>query len=283
MSLSTVGCRVGGARASRAYYPLSRELFACTTPAPGRSVTSSRTSRAMSRSTCAVPPCRPPRTSGTSGRGSTSTHAPLVHLPRLRGHVRTERDRHRRQDHREGRRAEPPLVVDRLRQRARVHRRVRRARLPSAHLRAARHGPHPRDDRDDARADRPGPRLRGRRERLLRRPLVRRLSPALQPGVGQPAPARERGRDRQARPARLRDVEGRQARRAELGDAVGRAAVPAGTWSARPWRTSTSAPPSTCTAAASTWSSRTTRTRSPSPRRTATSSRATGRTTPGSP
>ena len=99
-----------------------------------------------------------------------------------------------------------------------------------------------------------------------------RLSRALQPGAGQPPPARGRGRDRQARPARLRDVEGRQARRAELGDALGPAAAPAGTWSAPPWRTSTSAPPSTSTAAASTWSSRTTRTRSPSPRPTATSS-----------
>ena len=118
-------------------------------------------------------------------------------------------------------RAGPPLVVDRVRERARVQRRLRRPRLPAAHLRAARHRPHHRDDRDDARPHRARSRLRGGRQRLLRRALLPRLPGAVQPGPGRSAPAVRRGRDRQARPARLRHVEGRQARRAELGDPVG--------------------------------------------------------------
>ena len=179
-------------------------------------------------------------------------HAPLVRLPRLRRDVHPQRHGHRRQDHREVGRAGPPVVVDRLRERARVQRRLHRARLPAADLRAARHRPHHRDGRDDARPDRARSRVRGRRQRLLRRALLPRLPGALQPGPRRPPPAPGRGRDRQARPARLRHVEGRQARRAELGDPLGPRAVPAGTWSARRWRTSTWAPPSTSTAAAST-------------------------------
>ena len=48
--------------------------------------------------------------------------------------------------------------------------------------------------------------------------------------------------ERQARPARLRPVEGRQARASRPGPPPGAPAVPAGTWSARPWPPSTSAP-----------------------------------------
>ena len=55
---------------------------------------------------------------------------------------------------------------------------------------------------------------------------------------------------RQARPARLRAVEGRQARRADRGRRRGVLAGPAGTWSARRCRPSTSARRSTSTAAA---------------------------------
>ncbi len=88
-------------------------------------------------------------------------------------------------------------------------------------VRAPRHRPRPRDDRDDARPDRARSRLRRRRQRLLRRAVLPGLSAAVQPGVGQPPPAVRRGRDRQAGPARLRDVEGRQAGRAQLGDPVG--------------------------------------------------------------
>ncbi|CAM5643416.1 hypothetical protein SGRIM128S_01053 [Streptomyces griseomycini] len=112
-------------------------------------------------------------------------------------------------------------MVHRLRERARLHGRLPRPRLPAPHLRAARHRPHHRDGRDDARPHRARPRLRGRRQRLLRRHLVPGVPGAVQPGAGEPPPALRRGRDRQARPARLRHVEGGQARRAELGDAVG--------------------------------------------------------------
>ena len=72
---------------------------------------------------------------------------------------------------------------------------------------------------------------------------------------------------RQARPARLRAVEGpqgRPSRRPRPGRRRGAAAGRAGTWSARRWPASTSATSSTSTAAGSTCASRTTRTSSPS-------------------
>ena len=56
----------------------------------------------------------------------------------------------------------------------------------------------------------------------------------------------------QGGPARLRAVEGLEAGRAVLGHARGAPAAPAGTWSARRWRTATWARTSTSTAAAST-------------------------------
>ncbi len=88
----------------------------------------------------------------------------------------------------------------------------------------------------------------------------------------------------QARPARLRAVEaaqGRTSRPPPRGRHRGAADARAGTWSARRWRRSTSARPSTSTAAGWTWSSRTTRTRSRSRSAPATASPVTGCTTPG--
>ncbi|CAK7287633.1 Cysteinyl-tRNA synthetase [Streptomyces misionensis JCM 4497] len=148
-------------------------------------------------------------------------HAPLVRVPRLRGDVRQERHRHRRQDHRQGPRAGPPVVVHRLRERARLQRRLHGPGLPAPDLRAARHRSRDRDGRDDAHPHRARPRLRGRRQRLLRRPLLALLPGAVQAGPGRDAPARRGGHHRQARPPRLRHVEGHQARRARLGDPVG--------------------------------------------------------------
>ena len=86
-----------------------------------------------------------------------------------------------------------------------------------------------------------------------------------------------RRRRAQARPARLRAVEGGQARRAALAEPLGRRPARAGTSSARRCPRWSSGCPSTSTAAAATSSSRTTRTRSRSPRpRRASRSRTTG-------
>ena len=89
--------------------------------------------------------------------------------------------------------------------------------------------------RDDPDADRQGLRLRaGQRRRVLPGRQVRRLRQAVAQEDRGPEDRRaHRGRRGQARPARLRAVEGRQARRAELAVAVGRRVVPAGTSSAR--------------------------------------------------
>ena len=147
---------------------------------------------------------------------------------------------------------------------------LRRAARAAADLRAGRDRPRARDARADRAADRARPRLR-RRGRVGRR-LLRR---AVLAGVRRADPAEgrrhggRRGRRpaRQARPARLRPLEGPQGLRA--GDrlvalARGGAAARAGTSSARRWPASTSARPSTSTAAASTCASPTTRTSRPS-------------------
>ena len=167
-----------------------------------------------------------------------------------------------------------------LPQRARDHRRRAGAGLPAAELRAARHRARPRDDRADAAADRRRARLRGRRRRLLRRALVPGLRLAVGPADRRDAGRRRLGRRRpQARPARLRAVEGGQAGRAVVADAVG--TRPAGL-APRVLGDGHEVPrrrPSTSTAAGSTSSSRTTRTSSRSRPRPATASRATGCTT----
>ena len=86
-------------------------------------------------------------------------------------------------------------------------------------------------------------------------------------GIDDMEPADRRRPARQARPPRLRPVEGlqvRPSRRPRPGPRRGAGDDPAGTSSARRWRASTSARPSTSTAAASTCASRTTRTSRPS-------------------
>ena len=129
-------------------------------------------------------------------------------------------------------------------------------------------------------------RARWQRRRLLRREVVALVRLAVGPAPRRHAGRRGRRPARQARPPRLRTLEGAQARRAgdgvagrRRGDVAGRA----GTSSARRWRASTSAMPSTSTAAASICASRTTRTSSRSRRRPASSSPSSGCTTPGSP
>ena len=156
-------------------------------------------------------------------------------------------------------------------------------------LRARGHGARPGDARADRAAGRPRPRVRRRgrlRRRLLRRAVlavVRRADPAegrRHGGRGGRRPAR------QARPPRLRAVEGPQGVRAGdgvLGRSRGDAAARAGTSSAPRWRRSTSARPSTSTAAGSTCASPTTRTSRRSRGRPGTRSRRTGCTTRGSP
>ena len=186
-------------------------------------------------------------------------------------------------------RAGRPLVGGGLRERARAARRLRGARLPPARLRAARDRPHPRDGRDDRHPHRARPRLRGRRRlgrRLLRRPVVAGLRRAVEPAHRRHAGRRGRRPPRQARPARLRALEGPQAAASPTprpGRRRGVAAARAGTSSARRWPRSTSATSSTSTAAASTCASRTTRTSRPSRAPPASSSPGCGCTTRCSP
>ena len=164
------------------------------------------------------------------------------------------------------------------------------AQRRAADLRAGRHRPRAGDARADRPADREGPRLRRRRRlgrRLLRRALVAGVRRADPPEDRRHGGGRGRRPARQARPARLRALEG-----LEEGDRAGdrRVAEPVGTGSPglahRVLRDGRQVPrprPSTSTAAASTCASRTTRTSRPSPARPATRSRRTGCTTPGSP
>ena len=100
---------------------------------------------------------------------------------------------------------------------------------------------HRRDRRAHRGAHRPRRRLRGddaerRARRLLRRPRLPRLRQALQAQRRRAARRRpRRGLRRQARPPRLRAVEGLRSARPGAGTAPGARAGPAGTSSARPW------------------------------------------------
>ena len=156
-----------------------------------------------------------------------------------------------------------------------------------ADLRAARDRARARDDRADAAADRQRARLRRRRRRLLRRGQLRRLRCAVAAALRSDAPGRRhRGRGAQARPARLRAVEGAQGRRAVdrvVGDSVGTGAAGLASRVLGDGDQVPRARRSTSTVAGSTWCSRTTRTKSPSRMPPATGSRGTGCTTPGSP
>ena len=189
------------------------------TPRPDRCGTSSRAKPARS----AIYLCGLTVQSGAAHRSPALRRqlrraAPLAAALRLRGHVHPQHHRHRRQGAGQGARAGPAVLGDRLRQRAAPRRRLPRAQRAAADLRAARHRAHPRDARADQAADRRGPRVRGRRRQ--RRRLLRRARPtrttARCPGSGPTTmqPRRRRPGAGQARPARLRAVEGRQARRA---------------------------------------------------------------------
>ena len=144
-----------------------------------------------------------------------------------------------------------------------LHRRHRGARARPARPRAA----GQRDDRADRRADRAADRgracLRGRRRRLLLGPVLPQLRRTIAPPRRPDGPGRGgRGRRPQARPARLRALEGPQGGRGHgLGRRPGGRAGRAGTSSARRWPSSCSASTSRSTAAAATCSSPTTRTR----------------------
>ena len=95
-----------------------------------------------------------------------------------------------------------------------------------------------RDGRADGAADRARPRVRGGRRRVLRRAVVapvRRSSAGS--GIDEMLPAADSVSTRQARPARLRALEGAPSRASRRGRRRGDAAGRAGTWSARRWRT----------------------------------------------
>ena len=142
------------------------------------------------------------------------------------GDVHPQRHRHRRQDHRPKTppRAGPVRDGRSPTKRACFNDGYDVLGLPAADRTSRGASPGTSRDRrrDDARTGRERSRLRGGGQRLLRR--------------GEPAPATSRSptrswrtsssqaatADRQARPARLRDVEGGQARRADAGDPVGR-------------------------------------------------------------
>ena len=207
----------------------------------------------------------------------------------LRGHGDRQRDRHRRQDLDQVRRGRRPLVRARLPVRARAARRVRRARLPAADVRAPGHRARAGDARADRGADRARARVRGRR-----------TAPATSTSTC--GPGRRTGRcpgsgsrtwSRPATPIRAASatratspcgrVTSRPSRSPRPGRPRGVAADRAGTWSARRWPGSTSATSSTSTAAVWTCGSRTTRTSWRSRRRPVSASPGSGCTTPGSP
>ena len=230
--------------------------------------------------------CSRARTSATCAARSPRHPAPLARAPRVRRDVRAQRHRHRRQGARQRDRRREPWWALAYRDRARVHaRRTPRSAScrPTYEPRAT--ASDPADAGAHRAAHRARARVRGRRRlgrRLLRRrdlAVVRRAHPPVarrHGGRGRRRPAR------QARPARLRPLEGRASRRARvgvLGVAVGRRAPGLahrvlGDVAPLPRRRS-----STSTAADSTCASRTTRTSSPSRRRRATRSPATGCTT----
>ena len=129
-------------------------------------------------------------------------------------------------------------------------------RLPAAHARAARErAPCPRSSRSSRSSSQNESAYvldMGERQarRVLRGPQLSRLRQALAAQDRRPASRRaRRARRTQARPARLRAVEGRRPRRVGLGFARGAAAARAGTSSARRWPRSTCSTASTSTAA----------------------------------
>ena len=165
-------------------------------------------------------PCRPRALGGRFRRDQA-----LSDLEGLRCHLRPQRHRHRGQDHRRrGRRA--GNTVEALAERdgeARFCRRLRGSGRPSARRRAQGHRAHPGDARSDLRSRRPRSRLRvGWRTSTSRSGPLRDLRQALgseprRAPIGLP----DRGRGVEARPPRLRPVEGGQARRAVVGFALG--------------------------------------------------------------
>ncbi len=146
---------------------------------------------------------------------------------RVQGPPGPQLHRRRRPHHRGVRARRPARVRDRraLDQGVRGdHRRPRRH--PARHC-PARERPRPRDARAGGQAVRRRPGLPVGRGRLLLGRQVPRVRQALRPRPGRRAGRRQgRGQPRQARPARLRPVEGRQAGRAHLELALG--ARPAG-------------------------------------------------------
>ena len=140
-----------------------------------------------------------------------STSCAATWPPPVRGHLRPQLHRRRRQDH-QRRRPRPAARLRRgraLGQGLRPDHRRPGVRPPDI---APGQRPHPRDAGPDRPPGRRRPRLPGRRRRLLRRRQVARVRAAVRPRPGR-APGRGPGRGQpgQARPARLRPVEGRQA------------------------------------------------------------------------
>ena len=203
----------------------------------------------------------------------------------LRRHVHPQRHRHRRQDHpqagRRGRR-----VVGARNERAFGDLGLRRARLPAADRRAARHRPRARDDRADAAADRraatpTSPRTAGDVYfDVSSWPPYGELS-GQQPRTWSRPPTRTRRGKRDPRDFAL--WKGAKPEEPSCGHPVGPGPARAGTSSAPRWRSATSAPEFDIHGGGIDLASPTTRTRSPSRKRPATASRATGCTTPGSP
>ena len=102
----------------------------------------------------------------------------------------------------------------------------RRAEHPARASAPARQRAHPGDDRARRGAAREGPRLRSRRQRLLRHRQVPRLRPALRQPAGGSGGGRGRAADRrdarrEAQPGRLRALEDRPDARHAVGLALG--------------------------------------------------------------
>ena len=255
--------RVGGqvhrhpGRQPRAELPPSERRAALRHRPPRRSCRSSRArssrcTRAASRRTTPPTSATPRSTSPT-----TSSSGGCVDL----GHdaaLRAQHHRRRRLHPPQGPRARRPLPRPRRGRDRPVRRRHGGPRAAAGVVGAAGHLGHRRHPRLHRHGARPGPRLPGRRRRLLRRVDVRRRSASVshlharRDARARRRAGRQRRRPQQARPARLRAVAAVARRTSRRGSRCGGRAGRAGTSSARRSPCASSARPSTCTAAAPT-------------------------------
>ncbi len=190
--------------------------------------------------------------------------AALSRASRLSRHVRTQRDRHRRPQHRDAHEPKASRSSDVIaRHMASFERSMNRLHVLEPDQRAARDGVHSRNRRDDRRADRGGHAYVAARRRVLCGRVVSALRRALAAAI--PTNCSSARASRPAKRNATRSISrcgSSPSQASRHGRRRGATAGPAGTSSARRCRTRCSASRSTSTAAATISSSRTTRTRS---------------------